>query len=123
MKSRVMFLLVAALGCPLLFAGMLSAQSAPPNAMVTHPSAFAVSPPLSQISQRALPTVPTVVPLRTRLGKSQKQQRELDYLVRPRAEMRLRFKQEKQSEQEDEETIRQVYHVGYGSEFLGEQEC
>ena len=67
MRSRKMLIVIAALGCILLPAGMLSAQSAQSNMAVTHPSAFAVSPPLSQISQQALPTAPTIVPLRTRL--------------------------------------------------------
>jgi hypothetical protein len=45
---------------------MLLAQGAQSNMTVTHPSAFAVSPPSSQISQQGLPAAATVVPLRTR---------------------------------------------------------
>jgi len=68
MRSRGMLILIAALACILLTAGMLSAQSVPSSNMtVTHPSAFAVSPPLSQISQQALPAAPTIVPLRSQL--------------------------------------------------------
>jgi len=67
MRSRGMLILIAALACILLTAGTLSAQSAQSNMTVTHPSAFAVSPPLSQISQQALPTAPTIVPLRSQL--------------------------------------------------------
>jgi uncharacterized membrane protein len=68
MRSRGMVILIAALACILLTPGMLSAQSVPSSNMtVTHPSAFAVSPPLSQISQQALPTAPTIVPLRSQL--------------------------------------------------------
>jgi len=67
MRSRGMSILIAAVGCLLLPAGTLSAQSAQSNMTVTHPSAFAVSPPLSQISQQALPTDSTIVPLRSQL--------------------------------------------------------
>jgi uncharacterized membrane protein len=68
MRSREMSILIAALGCILLTAGMLSAQSAPSSNMtVTRPSAFAISPPSSQIGQQASSVAPTVVPLRTRL--------------------------------------------------------
>ncbi|PYU77489.1 MAG: hypothetical protein DMG51_20710, partial [Acidobacteria bacterium] len=54
------------LGCFLLAAGGASAQSAQSNPTVTYPAGFAVSPPLSQISQPALPTVQTIIPLRPR---------------------------------------------------------
>jgi len=51
----------------LLAAGGASAQTAQSNLTVTYPAGFAVSPPLSQISQPAfLPTVQTIIPLRPR---------------------------------------------------------
>jgi len=63
---RKLWVLLAALGCFLLAAGGTSAQSAQSNLTVTYPAGFAVSPPLSQISQSALPTVQTIIPLRPR---------------------------------------------------------
>src|SRR5438132_11422438 len=66
MRRRKLWILLAALGCFLLAAGGASAQSAQSNPTVTYPAGFAVSPPLSQISQPALPTVQTIIPLRPR---------------------------------------------------------
>ena len=67
MRRRKLWVLLAALGCFLLAAGGASAQSAQSNLTVTYPAGFAVSPPLSQISQPAfLPTVQTIIPLRPR---------------------------------------------------------
>src|SRR6266576_1896441 len=66
MRRRKLWVLLAALGCFLLAAGGASAQSAQSNPTVTYPAGFAVSPPLSQISQPALPTVQTIIPLRPR---------------------------------------------------------
>ena len=66
MRRRKLWVLLAALGCFLLAAGGTSAQSAQSNLTVTYPAGFAVSPPLSQISQSALPTVQTIIPLRPR---------------------------------------------------------
>src|SRR5882762_2482766 len=66
MRTRTLWVLLAALGCFLLAAEAASAQSAQSNLTVTYPAAFAVSPPLSQISQPALPTVQTIIPLRPR---------------------------------------------------------
>src|SRR3989440_648590 len=66
MRRRKLWVLLAALGCFLLAAGSASAQSSQSNLTVTYPAGFAVSPPLSQISQPALPTVQTIIPLRPR---------------------------------------------------------
>ena len=66
MRRRKLWVLLAALGCFLLAAGSASAQSAQSNPTITYPAGFAVSPPLSQISQPALPTVQTIIPLRPR---------------------------------------------------------
>jgi len=66
MRTRTLWVLLAALGCFLLAAEAASAQSAQSNLTVTYPAAFAVSPPLSQTSQPALPTVRTIIPLRPR---------------------------------------------------------
>jgi len=66
MRRTKLWVLLAALGCFLLAAGSTSAQSAQSNLTVTYPAGFAVSPPLSQISQPALPTVQTIIPLRPR---------------------------------------------------------
>src|SRR2546430_3770247 len=66
MRRSTLWVLIAALGCVLLAAGAASAQSTQANLTVTYPAGFAVSPPLSQISQPALPTVQTIIPLRPR---------------------------------------------------------
>src|SRR5207244_5594524 len=66
MRRRKLWVLLAALGCILLAVGSASAQSSQSNLTVTYPAGFAVSPPLSQISQPALPTVQTIIPLRPR---------------------------------------------------------
>src|SRR2546421_8077790 len=63
---RTLWILLAALGCFLLAAEAASAQSAQSNLTVTYPAGFAVSPPLSQISQPALPAVQRIIPLRPR---------------------------------------------------------
>src|SRR6267154_3576614 len=74
MKSKLCSLALSVL--PLIFVALVSvvparaqgapAQSAPSNLTVTYPTGFAVSPPVSQISQPALPTVQTIIPLRPR---------------------------------------------------------
>ncbi|PYU75317.1 MAG: hypothetical protein DMG49_03185, partial [Acidobacteria bacterium] len=66
MGRRKLWVLIAALGCFLLAAGAASAQSSQSNLTVTYPAGFAVSTPVSQISQPALPTVQTIIPLRPR---------------------------------------------------------
>src|ERR1700704_6311279 len=66
MRSRKLWVLFAALGCILVAAGIASAQSAQSNLTVTYPAGFAVSTPLSQISQPASPTVQTIIPIRPR---------------------------------------------------------
>jgi uncharacterized membrane protein len=66
MTTRKLCVLVAALGCFLLAAKAASAQSPQSNLTVTYPTGFAVSPPLSQLSQPFLPTVQTIIPLRPR---------------------------------------------------------
>src|SRR2546421_2090138 len=66
MRRRKLWVLLAALGCFLLAAGSASAQSSQSNPTITYPAGFAVSTPLSQISQPALPTVQTIIPLRPR---------------------------------------------------------
>src|SRR5437016_1855094 len=66
MRTRKLWVLIAALGCFLLAARGASAQSAQSNLTVTYPAGFAVSTPVSQISQPALPTVQTIIPLRPR---------------------------------------------------------
>ncbi len=74
MKSKLGSLALSVL--PLIFVALVSAvparaqgapaQSAPSNLTVTYPTGFAVSIPVSQISQPALPTVQTIIPLRPR---------------------------------------------------------
>ncbi len=74
MKSKLGSLALSVL--PLIFVALVSAvparaqgapaQSTPSNLTVTYPAGFAVSPPVSQISQPALPTVQTIIPLRPR---------------------------------------------------------
>src|SRR6266478_5256770 len=66
MRRRKLGVPIAALGCFLLAAGDASAQSTQTNLTVTYPAGFAVSTPVSQISQPALPTVQTIIPLRPR---------------------------------------------------------
>ena len=72
MKSKLGSLALSVL--PLIFVALVSAvparaqgapaQSTQSNLTVTYPTGFAVSPPVSQISQPALPTVQTIIPLR-----------------------------------------------------------
>jgi len=74
MKSKLGSLALSVL--PLIFVALVSAvparaqgapaQSPQSNLTVTYPTGFAVSPPVSQISQPALPTVQTIIPLRPR---------------------------------------------------------
>src|SRR5882762_8724883 len=74
MKSKLGSLALSVL--PLIFVALVSAvpartqgapaQSAQSNLTVTYPTGFAVSPPVSQISQPALPTIQTIIPLRPR---------------------------------------------------------
>jgi len=74
MKSKLGSLALSVL--PLIFVALVSAvparaqgapaQSAQSNLTVTYPTGFAVSIPVSQISQPALPTVQTIIPLRLR---------------------------------------------------------
>src|SRR6266699_963371 len=70
MRTRKKLLtLIAALGCIFLGAGAALAQNAQSNVTVNYPAGFAVSQPLSQFSQLALPTVlpvQTPIPLRPR---------------------------------------------------------
>src|SRR6266704_825103 len=66
MRRRTLWVLIAALGSFLLAAGAASAQSTQANLTVTYPAGFAVSTPVSQISQPALPTVQTIIPVRPR---------------------------------------------------------
>jgi Big-like domain-containing protein len=74
MKSKLGSLALSVL--PLIFVALelavparaqgAPAQSAQSNLTVTYPTGFAVSIPVSQISQPALPTVQTIIPLRLR---------------------------------------------------------
>src|SRR5467141_5383280 len=74
MKSKLGSLTLSVL--PSLFVAFVSAvparaqgtpaQSTQSNLTVTYPTGFAVSTPVSQISQPALPTVQTIIPLRPR---------------------------------------------------------
>src|SRR5882762_73931 len=74
MKSKLGSLALSVL--PLIFVALVSAvparaqgapaQSAQSNLTVAYPTGFAVSIPVSQISQPALPTVQTIIPLRPR---------------------------------------------------------
>lgn len=72
MRTRKLLVLIAALGGFLLAAGPASAQSQQSNLTVSYPEGFAVSPPLSHISQStstalpALSTPQTVIPVRPR---------------------------------------------------------
>src|ERR1700730_14105475 len=64
MRARISLVLTGALGCFLPAVGTLSAQTGQSNATVTYPAGSAVSQPVSQIGQPALPTVsPTAHPI------------------------------------------------------------
>ncbi len=72
MRIRKLLVLIVALGCFFLAVGTSSAQSAQSNLTVTYPDGFAVSPPLSHLSQSPSSALPassrpqTVIPLRPR---------------------------------------------------------
>jgi uncharacterized membrane protein len=72
MRTRKLLVPIAALGVLLLVVGAASAQSPQSNLTVSYPEGFAVSPPLSHISQSTSTAVPalsrpqTVIPLRPR---------------------------------------------------------
>jgi len=65
MRRTELLARIATLGCFLLAAGAASAQGAQSNLTVTYPAGFAVSPPLSQISQPALSTLQPIAPLQS----------------------------------------------------------